>query len=163
MMRLPIHPTPPLPLFRLSEILSSLFSLPSFFSEIHRKALSGSWRNPVTENKKEKSCGGKNTMSSLLLSLCHYVPLWEVTEEHVCKPVITHLLIPPVLWEKKQQSSCQYFDFQEKNNIYMKRKVIVRLLLTKWCSFRKKGILNNLFQHCVMCIRCSMLFFLYFH
>lgn len=62
----PFTPHTPLPLSRLSGILSSLFSVPSFFffflSEIHRKETR--WHRV----RKEKSCGANNTMSSLPVS-----------------------------------------------------------------------------------------------
>lgn len=115
------HPSSPFP--SLSEILSSLFSLPSLFSEIHRKELWGSRRNPVTENKKEKSCGGKNTpwphftvtMSLRATMRGHSRACWLVC---ICKaghysPLNSSISVG--IKNTKQQS--QYFDFQEKNNI----------------------------------------------
>lgn len=107
-------PNTPLPLSHPSEILSSPFFLflPFFLKLTGRNCDEGTQWQRMREG--EKCSGRTNTMSSLLQSLCHYVPLREVTEERAdrfacVRLLITHLWIPPFLREQKTTESVSIF------------------------------------------------------
>lgn len=119
----PFTPHTPLPLSRLSEILSSLFSVPSFFffflSEIHRKETR--WHRV----RKEKSCGANNTMSSLPVSP---VLLRATLRGHTSacfvglvvkrRSLLTSKLLHLCGNKKKTQILVNTLYFREQNNIF---------------------------------------------